>query len=264
MCADGGANRLLAHASRYPSDELALPHAIVGDLDSISDSTRAHYSSLHGVEICHRPSQYATDLQKSIQWVEDWEAERHGNALNLVIIGGLSGRLDQTAHTLHCLWKLSPPLQSQGGYEDPEADPGEKRGGVLRKRLRTWVIGEGSLAVLLWPGVHDLVLPCPPLDVACGILPFGVTGGSGTGAAAKVRTKGLEWDLDPAQPQSLGGFLSTSNHVVYPASKSDDGGRISHRIATVTIETDKPIYWSVELADGAEVIGESGECDADG
>jgi hypothetical protein len=40
---------------------------------------------------------------------------------------------------------------------------------------------------------------------------------------------------DPSQPQSMGGYLSTSNHVLGIDSSE------------VTLETDKPIYWSIEF-----------------
>lgn len=43
----------------------------------------------------------------------------------LIIYGGLTGRLDQTAHTIHVLFKLS------------------------RKRRRTWVVSEDSVTCLL-------------------------------------------------------------------------------------------------------------------
>lgn len=177
--------------------------------------------------------------------------------------------MDQTAHTLHVLWKLSPPLSSIGGYEDPEESEGGRdgrRGGTVRKRHRTWVVGDGCMVMLLPPGKHTLIHISPPLGIPCGVLPFGVKGGSEGTSAARVRTEGLEWDLgewfrvlamrfaltrdcppsstfpDPSQPQSLGGYLSTSNHVVYPPAP-DEGPRI----ANITVETDQPIYWSVAL-----------------
>ncbi|CAO1622823.1 unnamed protein product [Sympodiomycopsis kandeliae] len=260
LCADGGSNRLLELESEVPDTILKHPHAIVGDLDSITASTREIFSS-RGVTIAHKPSQYATDLQKCIQWIEDSE-RKNGSQLELVIFGGLSGRLDQTAHTLHVLWKLSPSLPSQGGYEDPDPvdEQVEQRGGNLTKRNRTWVVGEGSLAFLLPAGRHTLRLPNRPLGKCCGILPFGVPGGTDSNnSAAKVRTEGLEWDLDPAQPQSIGGYLSTSNHVMYPAAElstsiptfglrgDDSPATITTAIAEVVVETDKPIYWSVEI-----------------
>lgn len=148
-------------------------------------TTHAH-SSLNQVSIVHAPSQYATDLQKTVQAVEDFEASgasgnatAHANAseLDLIIFGGLSGRLDQTIHTLHVLWQLCPGTAAEEGVRDPGEDDAqlaqpqltapdsaapspedegeedetvaEARGGRLRKRKRTWVVGEGSLCWLL-------------------------------------------------------------------------------------------------------------------
>lgn len=248
VCADGGGDCLLrAFSTELSSSSLPLPHAVVGDFDSLSTSSRAWYEARE-VQLAHRPSQYATDLQKSIQWIEDLEHDKlqressSPSELELVIFGGLSGRLDQTAHTLHVLWKLTPGLSSGGGYEDPFADDNQ-RGGQLKKRKRAWVIGEGSLVCLLPEGSHTVKVTRPTLGKACGILPFGINAGGGEEGdlnehAARVRTNGLEWNLDPAQPQSLGGYLSTSNHVL-PLDLREDGD--------VYVETDKPIYWSVEI-----------------
>lgn len=244
ICADGGANRLRsAFFTSVNTEAVALPHAVVGDLDSLTDKTKSFFANL-GVQIVEKPSQYATDLQKAIQTLEDWEGSEVAagqSQAELVIFGGLSGRLDQTAHTLHVLWKLCPGLAAGGGYEDPDANDTENaRGGNLRKRSRTYVLGDGSLVWLLPPGHHRLVHPRPVLGKACGILPFGVEAGSGNvsgSVGARVKTKGLQWDVEPDQPQSLGGYLSTSNYL--PDGDSPE----------VILETDKAVYWSVEIED---------------
>lgn len=257
VCADGGGNRLYKYINRkFNKGQLPLPDAIVGDLDSLGLVERRWFEE-RKVPIAHRPSQYATDLQKSIQWIEDWEQEQSHSIsshsrrqqqqqLELVIFGGLSGRLDQTAHTLHVLWKLSPGLASGGGYEDPDAE--EKRGGQVLKREHTYVVGDGSLVFLLPPGKHRMRHLTPPLGPACGILPFGVQGNTRSHTAAtgaKVATRGLEWDVTPDMPQSLGGYLSTSNHVVGVAGEE----RQDSSYRTVELTTDKPVYWSVEISE---------------
>lgn len=259
VCADGGGNRLLSTFRTEVYDgRLPLPNAIVGDLDSLSIKARSWYAQ-RGVEIAFRPGQYATDLQKSIQWVEDWENEG-GNQLRrdlpmgqleLVIFGGLGGRLDQTAHTLHVLWKLTPGLAAAGGYEDPDLDienASRKRGGQVEKRRRTYVVGDGSLVFLLPPGGHRLFHPRPILGEACGILPFGVQSNVGEDPSqrtgANVTTRGLEWDVTPDTPQSIGGYLSTSNHVV--GIQDGQSSDVSTSLL-VEVVTDEPIYWSVEL-----------------
>ena len=108
-----------------------------------------------------------------------------------------------------------------------------ERGNRLRKRQRTFAIGDGSVAWLLPKGKHTLRMARQVMGKTCGILPLGV-GTSG----AKVSTKGLEWNLE-GESTTLGGFLSTSNHLW------DKEG-------VVEVENDEPVYWTVELRPDAE------------
>lgn len=51
--------------------------------------------------------QYATDLMKCIDSVKELEARQNaGQQRGILVFGGLSGRLDQTVHTLSLLHKL--------------------------------------------------------------------------------------------------------------------------------------------------------------
>lgn len=232
LCADGAANRLLdcfggaAFEQQNSPSSVHLPNAILGDLDSIRPDTQKFFES-KGVAVHTRPSQYATDLQKTIQEVEDQEAGAgDGREHTLIIFGGLAGRLDQSVHTLHVLWQLAPGTEHLGSVLDPD-NPND-RGNQLRKRQRTFAIGDGSVAWLLPKGKHVLKMARQVLGKTCGILPLGV-GNSG----AKVTTKGLEWNLE-GDSTTLGGFLSTSNHL-----HDKDG--------VVQVETDEPVYWTVEL-----------------
>lgn len=93
-------------------------------------------------------------------------------------------------------------------------------------------------------GTHTLLQDRRILGNTCGILPFG-TGLHG----AHVWTEGLEWDLRAyiltrvltadGEATSLGGFMSTSNHL----APGNDAGK-------VRLTTDAPIYWTVELKRG--------------
>lgn len=232
LCADGAANRLLdcfgtaAFESQNGSAAVPLPNAILGDLDSIRSDTQ-HFFESKGVAVHVRPSQYATDLQKTIQEVEDQEeASASGDEYTLIIFGGLAGRLDQSVHTLHVLWQLAPGVEELGSVIDPDST--NERGNRLKKRQRTFAIGDGSVAWLLPKGKHVLKMSRRVMGKTCGILPLGV-GNSG----AKVSTKGLEWNLE-GDSTTLGGFLSTSNHL------ADQQG-------VVEVENDEPVYWTVEL-----------------
>ena len=139
-----------------------LPDIIKGDLDSLRADVEDFYvkavrtdhvtswlldnltASSQGVLVLTDKDQYETDLGKCIKSLQELEAQqqrqvtanfpswsrRCSSALpslkyELVIYGGLTGRLDQTAHTIHVLFKLS------------------------RKRQRTWVVSEDSVTCLL-------------------------------------------------------------------------------------------------------------------
>lgn len=142
------------------------------------------------VSIIHDPDQDSTDLGKCIAALVE-EEKRLGEGQGkekehqLVISGGLSGRLDQTIHTMHALMQLS------------------------EARERTWAVGSESIACVLgkvsfsdvaWraaradfsglsQGKHDLNISLLHFGDTCGILPVG--------ERAFVQTKGLKWDLGP-------------------------------------------------------------------
>lgn len=105
-----------------------------------------------GVPVVHKPSQYATDLQKSVQTVEDEEAKHDAPAYPLVIFGGMSGRLDQTMHTLHVLWQLAPGAKVETMIMEPgEEGKPQPRGSTLHKRARTIVVSDESITCIIPP-----------------------------------------------------------------------------------------------------------------
>lgn len=175
-CADGGANRLHDLArTRQNGLELFKPDIVRGDLDSLRPDVRDAFTALN-VPIERDPDQYATDLMKCLSVVPDHITE-------VVLLGGLSGRLDQTVHVLALLHRLR------------------------HERRRIFAITDDSLAWVLDAGEHEISLPWPdgPLGPTCGILPVGV-------ASATLTTEGLEWNLSDA-PSSFDGLVSTSNHI---------------------------------------------------
>jgi len=184
------------------------------------------------VRITRRESQYATDLQKCIKAVEYFERDepsRQGkSSLELVIYGGLSGRFDQTAHTLHVLWLLGAPVPNDLPGSDVTLDPDEDAS--IERREKVWVIGEQCVVWILDTGRHRIVTSSPPLGPTCGLLPFG------TSTGAKIVTSGLRWNLDGKTLSSLPGFWSTSNQIELQDGK-----------ANIEITTDQPLYWSIEL-----------------
>ncbi|CEQ38777.1 SPOSA6832_00214, partial [Sporobolomyces salmonicolor] len=143
-CADGGANRLYdrfvkgkGRAEQRDEDggedwtdddaqeDTWLPHLVLGDLDSLRADVRAYYEG-KGVAVEQDPDEFSTDLGKNVTRLSSYEAQLDPPQAQhqLVVVGGLSGRLDQTIHTLHALTLLA----EKGGRE------------------RVWAIGKESAA----------------------------------------------------------------------------------------------------------------------
>jgi len=83
VCADGGAN----HARRMN----LRPDIILGDLDSLSPSTKIAFKN---VPLLHIPSQESTDLEKAIRYC----LKQHHKSI--VVIGASGGRIDHTMGAL--------------------------------------------------------------------------------------------------------------------------------------------------------------------
>jgi thiamine pyrophosphokinase len=102
--------------------------------------------------------------------VEEFEESRAPNAsavgqegggageMDIVILGGLSGRLDQTMHTLHVLCQVSDDGNGEGRGESTAEDQQAKKKNkgideddfvTLERRKRTWVLSENSLLWIL-------------------------------------------------------------------------------------------------------------------
>ncbi|KWU46815.1 putative KEX1 protein [Rhodotorula sp. JG-1b] len=212
FCADGGANRLYDRfvggrdrSSLHDdvNEEDWLPDLVLGDLDSLRQDVRAYYEQ-KGVTVEQDPDEYSTDLGKNVARLTAIETGSipppHNpksaprtiptgrQQFQIVLIGGLSGRLDQTIHTLHAMTLLAEKEQ----------------------RDRVWAIGKESAALLLTEGSHQLHVDLALFGKTCGILPVGVS-------EAHVTTKGLEWNLGPNDymyPTSLSSAVSTSNHLI--------------------------------------------------
>jgi hypothetical protein len=154
---------------------------------------------MQGVDIICNRSTYSSDLQKAIQVVDRAESEM-SLKYELVIFGGLSGRLDQSVHTLNVLWQLAPNIPWKL-KEFPSAEDGgpEPDDGVFRKRPNVYVVSDGGVTCIIgpvrWARVHSLTQGEQViqhdrsfLGKTCGILPLGT-------GPAHVYTEGLEWNL---------------------------------------------------------------------
>lgn len=214
-----------------------LPNAIVGDLDSITNSVRTHYSTL-GVPVVEDSDQYSTDFTKCLRFLRGHEREivsgryassttatSNGTRLEIVILGGLGGRVDQAFSQIHHLYCMS---MEQGA--ESSSSPG---GGNL------YLISEESITFVLKRGNNVVHVPGTRyrsqgrsegegdyLQENVGIIP--VTG------PARITTRGFEWDVKDWR-SSIGGQLSTSNHI---------------RAETVEVESEEAVLLTIELADG--------------
>lgn len=114
-------------------------------------------SRYKNVTIVRAASEYATDLQKCILAVEEYEEENNlgeDRQLVVVILGGLSGRVDQTMHTFHVLCQLAKT--GSPTVKPPSVRRGKKNYGLnssdyvqLERRNKTIAISENSVAWLL-------------------------------------------------------------------------------------------------------------------
>jgi len=179
-CADGGANRLFDSFDTAEERNKYFPDLIKGDLDSIRPQVREYYSS-HGVPIFQDDDQDSTDLMKCVASLRDKEALQ-GSSYDIILLGGLSGRLDQTIHTLSYLHKLR------------------------KDRKRVFAVTDDNVGWVLDSGEHEIEIDHDILGQTCGLLPIGID-------CTVLSTAGLKWNLTE-HPSSFDGLVSTSNHLV--------------------------------------------------
>jgi thiamine pyrophosphokinase len=140
----------------------------------------------------------------------------------IIILGGLSGRLDQTIHTLSYLHKLRKKRKSVYAVTDDNIGwvldsvrPSPYTSKILISNFFQKTQGEHTI-----PIDHTLLGP------TCGLLPVGID-------ETMLSTKGLKWNLTNC-PSGFDALVSTSNHL----APGED---------VVWIKTTKPIWWTVEL-----------------
>lgn len=183
VCADGGANRL-RDLSELKNG--CLPDVIVGDLDSITPETMAFYEGL-GVKIVKDPDQYSTDFTKSLKWIKEaWQSRSQsvGPVLDVIVLGGLGGRVDQGFSQIHHLY-----------LADTSNDLLSGRIYLLSEQSLTFILAEGPNTISLEPGYFAENVGIIPVLGRC-----------------QLTTKGLEWDVED-WPTDFGSQVSTSNHI---------------------------------------------------
>ncbi|KAL3462327.1 thiamine pyrophosphokinase [Aspergillus heterothallicus] len=263
VCADGGANRFFESAMSRGLQDTDIPDTIIGDLDSIRPEIRGHYAKL-GVNIVQDEDQYSTDFTKSLRYLRDNEerilssastksskahpiitadpASGERRRLEILILGGLGGRVDQAFSQIHHLYVMNQQQSASG--------EGSSSGHL-------YLISEESITFILQPGQNIIHAPKTNrpdlinstvsetsdevnsesrrhlldgkennylLEENVGIVPLS--------GPARITTSGFQWDVEDWATE-IGGQISTSNHI---------------RAEVLHVKTNVPVLFTVELA----------------
>lgn len=175
ICADGATDRLHREVFQCSIEQLPAgdrPDIVIGDLDSIELSTKQFYEECQATEVIQDPDQNSTDLTKAIRYISnDPEHSEH----DIVVLGGLGGRLDQTLSTLNSLFF----------------------------RQRIYIVEQSNVVMLLQAGTHEV--DCGDLGPHCGLAPVN--------GPVRCWSSGLEWCLN-GEIMEMGGLISTNNRIV--------------------------------------------------
>ncbi|KAH7412389.1 thiamine pyrophosphokinase [Cadophora sp. MPI-SDFR-AT-0126] len=201
VAADGGANRL-RDLNIHNKIDLSVD-VVIGDLDSLLSETRKYWES-KDVPVIHDPDQYSTDFGKAVKYIRSSPSR---TTIDIVVLGGLGGRVDQGMATLSHLYAFQP---------DPNYGSG-----------RMYLLSSESITFVLKTGTHR-IQPKGSYDGIklgkhVGIIPLR--------EPAVISTEGLEWDVQKWETE-VGGQMSTSNHV---------------KDELVIVETSKDVLFTIDL-----------------
>ncbi|KAA8646959.1 hypothetical protein EYZ11_013344 [Aspergillus tanneri] len=231
ICADGGANRYYEMMRRHGRESLDLPSLIIGDLDSIHPEIRTHYDNL-GVPVIEDPDQYSTDFTKCLTYLHSHAheivAKKSGSRrpsqqpLNIIILGGLGGRVDQAFSQIHHLYMMTQQQQQ----ESSSALVGHLY--LVSEESITFILRSGK-NIIRTPGTNrpgSTVVGTEShfLEENVGIIPLS--------GPASITTAGFEWDVADWSTE-IGGQISTSNHI---------------RADVVEVASRTPVLFTLELA----------------
>ncbi|KAJ5845214.1 hypothetical protein N7534_008883 [Penicillium rubens] len=253
ICADGGANRLFD----MPEDNDQLPDSIVGDLDSIRPAVREHYEKLGVDHSFPRKGAKATKSDTNGANGSTSTSPSDQSPLEIVILGGLGGRVDQAFSQVHHLYMMTQTQRSirENETDTSSSDAKPAAGGNL------YLVSEESITFIIQTGKNTIHTPATRrADIVTG----SESGGSKSprnrkrgqeqeqeqepepeyffeenigiiplSSPAMITTHGFEWDVENWHTE-IGGQLSTSNHI---------------RADKVEVETSVPVLFTVELAE---------------
>lgn len=199
--ADGGANCLM---DCVPGEEWEryIPDVLTGDFDSIEPEVR-NYCKEKGSSVIETPDQNATDFTKCLKIVVNRIKENDLRVDRIMVFGAFGGRIDQTMANINTLFLASSMTD-----------------------LPVYLLGDESLACLLPPGYHRIMVNTGLEAKWCGLVPI-------SNECQSVCTTGLKWNLEN-QPLQFGGMVSTSNTYAQDAQE-------------VTVSTDRPLLWTMGI-----------------
>lgn len=209
---------------------------------------RKHYAKL-GVLIVKDEDQYSTDFTKCLRFLRARSGDisrgssHHDNLpdvpadtrkeVDVLVLGGLGGRVDQAFSQIHHLYLVSA-AQGEGREENA---PGNLY--LVSEESITFVLRKGRNVVRTpgWWTSRSQREPLTALEPSqseyleenVGIIP--VTG------PTRISTQGFQWDVQD-WTTSVGGNLSTSNHI---------------RAGKVVVECEDAVLFTLELAEWLKV-----------
>lgn len=213
VAADGGANRLYDLSQSDTSKSKLDPTLVIGDLDSLLPSVRSHYAA-KGIKIIQDHDQYSTDFGKAHSWLRSQQSSPD-SAQDIVVLGGIGGRIDQGLSVLHHLYMF----QNHENYSQG----------------KIYLISSESITFLLKSGRHRIeVKDDKKFESECRKVKWGL--GKHVGIvpmkeASIITTKGLEWDVEDWKTE-FGGLMSTSNWV---------------KEEWVEVQTSKDVLFTIDL-----------------
>jgi thiamine pyrophosphokinase len=186
---------------------------VAGDFDSIRPAVREFYKSQRTV-VEHDSDQDSTDFMKCVKFAKQHLAPE----FDLIVMGGLGGRVDQSFHSLHHLFLSAFPAQlgaaaAAAAATAEEVESASPLGPVPDGRLDTtrvdtqvYLVSSESVTFLIPEGGAARVrTPCAYLGPTCGLIPLA--------GPTRITTHGLEWDVSDWST-SFGSRVSTSNHLL--------------------------------------------------
>lgn len=234
---------------------------ILEDSDQYStDFTKClKYLNAHAAEIIASPrkrTENISTLQQDSAAGDTAPAQQtQDSTLEILILGGLGGRVDQAFSQVHHLYMMT---QTQRELRETNQKNNENRSLKSAAGGNLYLISEESITFILQQGkniIHTPATKRPGIESASrtevhpgegktswkrkhdeaqepqyffeeniGIIPLS--------APASITTRGLEWDVHDWHTE-IGGQISTSNHI---------------RADIVEVETSVPVLFTVELA----------------